>query len=733
MNVKKQIKKVAAVGASVAIAATTMVSALAYDLSDYPAPFVEDGVFNGAIVVGATAATQDVLGAIDIAASLQAESKSGVMTGGTQTVVEGAEDIEDIAIGGDSGAVRTLDDADLEGFEDDEIEVNDNDYDYVEQIIIDSNALSVGASYQNSWDEDENYGDELYLEIAEEGVSYRILFDTPVLDADGDADEFEIDFLGREITVVNWANGSSDTITVEASNEYYLEEGDSVTVDGKEVTLLRVGESSVLVDVDGQSLAVEYSPSKETEEFDQSDDFKVKVENAFYIEGDDSNAATLSLGNDIQNTYANGDALEIFDGEDDEDVATWLWEVNVDGSGNLVSFGVTNTHQYEKTGVTDDDDDRGALPIGEKLDFGGYAAISIAGFSEPEMSQYGTLDIDFDNDNKDDAEALNAGTSSLGSNDYIVLGSDNDDDFVITFGDDSTQKAGQVFITHESAVPYVFFDDGDEEYFAGELNYSATVASQVKSIELVLDNEAITFQLDDNATPGSPDLSSLDGSDFLQVDFNGVETLTFDIRGPSTGYDQFGATPNEGESSDVDSSVATRLTGTLDEPIKLVYGTFIEDPEALLDSDEFSMMVPFAQQTVDFVVESRGSVVSSSSEGASAYNVNPIGLGLGILDTDAPALGSKPMIVVGGPYANTVAAELLGNPTPEQISETFTDGRAGIWWFEDQQAMLVAGWSAQDTQGATYVVAKYDQYDLSGDEVEVIVTSLDNIRVNQVS
>ncbi|MCA9478397.1 MAG: S-layer protein, partial [Nanoarchaeota archaeon] len=91
MNVKKQIKKIAAVGVSLAIAATTMVSALAYDLSSYPAPFVEDGVANGAIVVGASAATQDVLGAIDIAASLQADSKSATAVAGTTTVTGGEE------------------------------------------------------------------------------------------------------------------------------------------------------------------------------------------------------------------------------------------------------------------------------------------------------------------------------------------------------------------------------------------------------------------------------------------------------------------------------------------------------------------------------------------------------------------------------------------------------------------------------------------------------------------
>ncbi|MEA3399378.1 MAG: S-layer protein, partial [Patescibacteria group bacterium] len=97
MNVKNKVKKVFAVAASAALVGTTIAAVAAYDLSDYPAPFVEDGMFNGAIVVGETAATTDVLGAIDIAASLQAEATTPVATGGATatTTIQGGVLFED--------------------------------------------------------------------------------------------------------------------------------------------------------------------------------------------------------------------------------------------------------------------------------------------------------------------------------------------------------------------------------------------------------------------------------------------------------------------------------------------------------------------------------------------------------------------------------------------------------------------------------------------------------------
>jgi len=68
-------------------------------------------------------------------------------------------------------------------------------------------------------------------------------------------------------------------------------------------------------------------------------------------------------------------------------------------------------------------------------------------------------------------------------------------------------------------------------------------------------------------------------------------------------------------------------------------------------------------------------------------------------------VSAQNLIVVGGPCVNTVAAELMGSPS--DCSEGFTPGVARIKLFEngDSVAMLVAGYSADDTVLAGEVLA----------------------------
>jgi hypothetical protein len=124
----------------------------------------------------------------------------------------------------------------------------------------------------------------------------------------------------------------------------------------------------------------------------------------------------------------------------------------------------------------------------------------------------------------------------------------------------------------------------------------------------------------------------------------------------------------------------------------------------------------------------------NGSSSVSTETVNPIAVGLAVLDKDAPQVGSENMIVVGGPCANTVAAALMGNPT--DCAAGFTPGKAIIQSFENngKVAILVAGYEAQETLGASYVLANYKDYAaFKGSEVEVVVPDLKNIVVQAVS
>ncbi len=92
------VGKLAAAGAAATMLGATLAGAFAYTLADYPAPFIQNGQFNGYFVVGETAKAVDVIGMVDIATSLQAEAvqKVPVQVPGqeAETTVEGGAKVE---------------------------------------------------------------------------------------------------------------------------------------------------------------------------------------------------------------------------------------------------------------------------------------------------------------------------------------------------------------------------------------------------------------------------------------------------------------------------------------------------------------------------------------------------------------------------------------------------------------------------------------------------------------
>jgi hypothetical protein len=169
----------------------------------------------------------------------------------------------------------------------------------------------------------------------------------------------------------------------------------------------------------------------------------------------------------------------------------------------------------------------------------------------------------------------------------------------------------------------------------------------------------------------------------------------------------------------------------------LTYGTKIDhyNPTGTNDPDEILFAIPEEQVAAQIFVVA-GTVESTASSGSvETETVNPIAVGLAVLDSNAPAVGSSNLIVVGGPCANTVAAELMGNPT--ECAAGFEAGKAMIKSFESngKVAILVAGYEAQETVGASYVLANYADYaaNFKGSEVEVVVPDMSNLVVQAVT
>jgi len=140
---RKAIKRMAAISAGVAMLGATMAGAVAQDLAGYPQPFIsKEGVFNDAttIVVGANAAASDTLGAVNIATKLQFEAKTPVTSGGGGLQVSGGV-TEDIPLGkaiantSSFGFDFSLEDTDIESFQDTQINFQGKDYDVHDELI----------------------------------------------------------------------------------------------------------------------------------------------------------------------------------------------------------------------------------------------------------------------------------------------------------------------------------------------------------------------------------------------------------------------------------------------------------------------------------------------------------------------------------------------------------------------------------------------------------------------
>jgi len=77
------------------------------------------------------------------------------------------------------------------------------------------------------------------------------------------------------------------------------------------------------------------------------------------------------------------------------------------------------------------------------------------------------------------------------------------------------------------------------------------------------------------------------------------------------------------------------------------------------------------------------------------------------------------LIMVGGPCANAAANVIMGSPS--NCVEGFEPGKGTLKLYENDGyvALLVAGYSAQDTRAASAILSEYEKYILEGTEMTV--------------
>ncbi|MFH1399639.1 MAG: hypothetical protein ABIG95_06020, partial [Candidatus Woesearchaeota archaeon] len=124
------------------------------------------------------------------------------------------------------------------------------------------------------------------------------------------------------------------------------------------------------------------------------------------------------------------------------------------------------------------------------------------------------------------------------------------------------------------------------------------------------------------------------------------------------------------------------------------------------DQDTATVYYPGEEAHANVFVNSEAATVVSGGGGSTYDEVQRIEVGAAVLDTEIASVSAQNLIVVGGPCANSVAAQLMGNPA--NCAAGFEMGKAMVKLFEQSNgnvALLVAGYSAMDTRRASRVVA----------------------------
>jgi hypothetical protein len=261
MRVKKTIKKIASIGAATLMAGATLMGAtMAADLGDYPDMFIEDGVFNGVLVVGADAKAEDVIGITNIATSLQTVSVQETVISdddddGEYSVSEGYELCNRNLYPGYniSSCEPSIDDADLDLLADDVYHDsegdNDNDEKYTQQIFFQQQGT---GQFKYTQDDDDAPTADTYLFIDNSNnylYNFSLQFDSYVAvrndtnaNAGDDLEGTTLNLQGRSYTVtdVKLSNNQISELEVQSGEAVvWMSEGEVLTrtIDGVEHTV----------------------------------------------------------------------------------------------------------------------------------------------------------------------------------------------------------------------------------------------------------------------------------------------------------------------------------------------------------------------------------------------------------------------------------------------------------------------------------------------------------------
>ena len=756
-RLKQAIKRVAALGVGVAMLGATVTGAMAQaaslDLANLPQPFVsKEGVYNEdtALVVGSRADVSDTLGVGDVAAKLQYLAKTPVSTAGVVTVSGGVSEDVPLSLGiANSTSVALdfqLDKSDVNSFFDGSISFQNEDIEAHDELVLLKNSPSVETSLTSS---DDDYESNVFLEATKGAMKYYYVFDDTInVSKSTSADPLEIKFLGKTLKVTS-VETTQNKFTATVGTEYFMKVGDVVTVEGKKVTLQNVGSSgAILLDVDGKVDTISADSSKVV------NGIEVKNDDTFYATSKSERSASLIVGKDAQDTFADGDEY-VGQNKNDPD---WTWKLGNLGakSSTTVSSGSSDpTGPFigiQNEFIKDDDTDN-PPGVGECYTLpNNYAQVCLDSLTVAD-TDYLTVTIEYQ-DSADTAKSkyANAGSSAK----TIHIYAPGDERFVIPSSiatnsrafsangtvNDNDKKTSEVWLqaSHSDADNAVisevalFYKDVNANpniVYVGNINASNNTRTQFLRLNYLKtkdDNLKFNFTTGASGNAEAPFTSGTSVSNYtIQVWVRGdssteldaaTDDLMMNFSASAGNFSSLGATLAKEEAGELqwqkNGSLSFTQLGAKDEDHRTKYGVIVRDPKSNGASDKVVLEVPGDQVQANVVVKGSATTVSG---GGVTYIPAKITVNTKI-DTEVSDPSAYNLILVGGPCADPLVEKVSGLGV--KCGEwTLSSGEAMLKLGAngDKVALLVAGTDAIDTRMAAKVFSDFEDYKLSGSQV----------------
>jgi hypothetical protein len=332
MEIKRAIKKIVALGIGTTMMGATLLGAMAADLSDFAAdgsPFIKDGAFDGIIVVGDSAAAQDVIGSVDIATSLQYASTTQTQVNvGSSTQINVVGDAKKIAessnvleIGENLNTVKSgITGTDLNALAGGDITNSQGTYSYSQDIV-----LPTGLNVTFTLDPDDTTDTpQMYLKLDSAKdpnvYVYKTAFSpalksrhsTAASDDLRDIEDKKITLLGKQYTIIDTDHSAQNNTVLKlmgGSTQDTIQEYETktYTVNGVDYEV-----ECLIVDDNAQTTKLKIK-GEITDELGDGETYKLSDGTEVGIKNVLANEGTETGGGDLVEFYLGASKVELTD------------------------------------------------------------------------------------------------------------------------------------------------------------------------------------------------------------------------------------------------------------------------------------------------------------------------------------------------------------------------------------------------------------------------------------